>query len=96
MKPGGPRRSFPEGHDFLGTETRQEVFCSVGIFSWVRLRSRRWHRIVDSWLAQVLSTLEIPDFMCRLLFMSAGMINTALLIIGISIFNISLREEGNL
>lgn len=42
---------------FLGTGTRQDVFHSTGIFSWLRLRLKRYHRIADSCLAQVLRTL---------------------------------------
>lgn len=43
----------------MATGTRQEVFHSVGTFSWVRLRLKRWARVVDSCLAQVLSAFGL-------------------------------------
>lgn len=43
----------------MATGTRQEFFHSVGTFTWVRLRFKRWARIVDSWLAQVLSAFGL-------------------------------------
>lgn len=43
----------------MATGTRQEVFHSVGTFTWIRLRLKRWARIVDSWLAQVLSAFGL-------------------------------------
>lgn len=43
----------------MATGTSQEVFHSVGTFSWVRLRLKRWARVVDSCLAQVLSAFGL-------------------------------------
>ncbi|CAG00012.1 unnamed protein product, partial [Tetraodon nigroviridis] len=52
-----------EGHDFLGTGTREEVFHTF----WVRLR------IVTSWLAQTLKAIVTPQSLLVLDFRGLGL-----------------------